>query len=116
MRQSETIEKLAEALSKAQGAFVNPSRNRTVTVKMKMGGTYNFAYATLDGIMEMIRKPLADNGLALVHSLGKDDQGPIAWTLDNGCAVANVIDDPHAATSRCWATGHWEASKKDHKP
>jgi len=77
MLKSESIAKLAEALAKAQGAFVNPPRNRNVVVKMKAGGSYSFAYATLDSIMEMVRKPLAENGLALIHSLGLYETGPV---------------------------------------
>jgi len=80
MNSSENIADLAAALAKAQGVFVNPPRNREVKVKTKAGDTYTFAYATLDGIMDMVRGPLAANGLALVHSLGQDEQGPICET------------------------------------
>lgn len=68
---SETNE-LAAALAKAQGQFTNPERNRTVKVTMKSGGSYTFAYATLDAIMDMVRKPLSDNGLAISHTLVAD--------------------------------------------
>lgn len=80
MNQSPEINELAAALAKAQGAFTNPARNREVEVTMKAGGKYKFAYATLSGIMDMIRKPMADNGLYIGHSLGEDDKGAICET------------------------------------
>jgi hypothetical protein len=77
---SEQLNEIALALSKAQGMFINPPKNRDVTVAMKTGGTYKFSYATLDSIMDSIRKPLSDNGLALVHALTSDEQGPVCET------------------------------------
>ncbi len=60
---SERIDKLVEALAKAQGLIENPSRDREVTVTMKSGGKYKFKYATLGGIIDTIRKPFTENGL-----------------------------------------------------
>ena len=73
---AEPVNELATALAKAQGAFSNPARNRTVKVTMKSGGSYTFAYATLDCIMDMVRRPLADNGLALIHKITWTDHNP----------------------------------------
>lgn len=72
MNHSETITDLAAALAKAQGALVNPGRNREVTVKSERG-SYKFKYATLDAILDAVRKPLADNGLAFTQALGAAD-------------------------------------------
>jgi len=80
MNQSIEVNELSAALAKAQGIFTNPPRNREVKVRTKAGDTYSFTYATLDAIMDMVRKPLADNGLAIVHSLGTDEQGPVCET------------------------------------
>lgn len=80
MKNSENINEVAAALAKAQAVFTNPPRNREVRVKTRTGDTYTFSYATLDEIVNMIRKPLADNGLALVHSLEQDEKGPICET------------------------------------
>ena len=66
---------LAAALAKAQSTFTNPERNRTVQVTMRTGGSYTFSYATLDTILDMVRKPLSDNGLALSHSVSERDGG-----------------------------------------
>jgi len=80
MNHSEQINDIAAALSGAQGMFTNPQKNREVDVKMTAGGKYTFTYATLDAIMDMIRPALAANGLAVIHSLDKDDQGTVCET------------------------------------
>lgn len=73
MQRSEQINELAAALAKAQGAFTNPSKNRTVRVNTKSGGSYDFAYATFDAIVEAARKPLSDNGLAFTQTVESGD-------------------------------------------
>lgn len=67
MRTSESIDQLATALAAAQGEFTNPERNRDVKVTMKAGGSYTFAYATFDAIIEMVRPPLAKHGLMITQ-------------------------------------------------
>ena len=66
--------KLYAALAKAQAQMQNPTKNREVSVKSERGA-YKFAYATLDSILDGIRKPLGDNGLSLTQALEKDEQG-----------------------------------------
>lgn len=73
MRTSESTDKLAEALAAAQGEFKNPERNREVKVQTKTGGSYTFAYATLDAIMDAIRGPLSKHGLAMLQDSGTAD-------------------------------------------
>jgi hypothetical protein len=68
-------ESLAAALASAQGLFVNPERNRTVQVTTKTGGKYTFKYATLDTVMDVIRAPLASNGLAISHAISREENG-----------------------------------------
>lgn len=68
MKTSEQIDKLAEALSKAQGAMVHPNRNRTAVVPLKTGGKYEYTYADMSGVLDAIRKPFADNGLCIVQA------------------------------------------------
>ena len=60
---------LAAALAKAQSAFAPVTRSKTVKVTTKTGGSYTFSYAPLDTVLDAVRKPLADNGLALVQLL-----------------------------------------------
>jgi hypothetical protein len=69
MNRSESIKSLAAALAKAQAEFPSIPRDKTVQVKTKSGGTYTFAYAPLDTIMEKIRPALKANGLAFMQSL-----------------------------------------------
>ena len=65
---------LYSALAKAQGQMTNPVKNREVSVKSDRGA-YKFAYATLDSILDGIRKPLADNGLAMTQALEQRENG-----------------------------------------
>ena len=62
MNKSETIKELAAALSKFQGEI-------TAVKKDASNPYYKSRYATLDAIWETIRKPLADNGLAVTQTL-----------------------------------------------
>ena len=57
---------ITAALSKAQLAFKPLTRSKTVKIKSAKGA-FEYAYAPLDKIVEMIRKPLADNALAFVQ-------------------------------------------------
>lgn len=63
------------ALAKAQAEITAPERNRTVKVTPKSGGTgYSFKYATLDAIIETVRKPLTSNHLWFTQILKQDQQ------------------------------------------
>lgn len=81
MNRSEQINELAAALAKAQGAFPSIEKNRTVTVKTKTGGSYKFAYATLDNIVDGIRKPLSENGLSYVQAIITSDREMLCETM-----------------------------------
>jgi hypothetical protein len=80
MKTSEQINELATSLAKAQGLFPEIPRNRSVKVKLKTGGEYNFRYATLDVILNAVRKPLAENGISPAFYLDADDKGDICIT------------------------------------
>ena len=68
--QSETIDQIATALAKAQAQVKNPTKNREVEVFSKRTQrTYKFKYATLDGVIDALRKPLTDNGLWFTQAL-----------------------------------------------
>jgi len=60
---SETITKLAIALSKFQAE---------VPVIPKDGQAYGYKYAPLDTVIEHIRKPLAKHGLSFMHLVGNN--------------------------------------------
>lgn len=70
------INKLSEALAKAQGEFTQVVRDKTVTVLMKSGGKYTFSYAPLESILHAVNPALSKNGLALTQAMvvadGKD--------------------------------------------
>ena len=66
---SDSINEIAPALVAAQGQLVSPRRNRSVRVKTKSGPEYTFRYTTLDAINDMIREPLAANGLCITQRL-----------------------------------------------
>lgn len=80
MRASDTIGELATALAKVQGIMRPLSKNREVSVKMKSGGTYKFSYTTFDAIIEAVRDPLSDNGLAFAQGVGYDGVGSVLTT------------------------------------
>lgn len=65
--------RLYAALARAQGAFPPIPRDRTVRVAMKTGGSYTFAYAPLDTILDKVRPALAENGLALTQIFHGDN-------------------------------------------
>jgi len=78
MNRSEQINELATALTKAQSAFGNVPKTKTARIPTKAGGEYSYNYSDLADILDMVRKPLAENGLSIT-------QMP---TSDNGvCAV-----------------------------
>ena len=78
---SDNLGELIGALSKAQAEFKPIEKNRTVDVMTRTGGTYRFRYATLDTILEAVRKPLADHGLAITQLITLRNGIPILQTL-----------------------------------
>jgi hypothetical protein len=86
---------LAAALAKASTAFPAVTRSKTVTVRMKDGGTYSFKYAPLDVILGAVQQPLADNGLVVVQLL---DDGALITSLihESGAILSGRIDLPQS--------------------
>jgi hypothetical protein len=85
---------LATALAKAQGVIENPKKDRTVKVTTRTGGIYEFSYATLDAIMSAIKKPLSDNGLALVQRVVMGDKGMVLATEllhESGQRISSIL-------------------------
>lgn len=75
------------ALAKAQGAFPEIERNRTVRVATRAGGDYSFKYATLSAIFTAVRKPLSENGISFTQLLSHDSDGGyyvLTTTLHHG--------------------------------
>ena len=88
---------IATRLIAFQTKLSNPPKNRAVTVTHKSGGKHTFAYATLDAILDQIRVPLAEAGLALVQrcacAVGPD--GKITQTLrtELRCDVQEIVSE-----------------------
>ena len=61
---SEKIDLLSAALVKAQAVTSAPKRTHEVKAK-----TFSYTYSPLDEVVAVLRKPLADNGLAFVQSV-----------------------------------------------
>lgn len=95
--------KLHAALAAAQGEFPTIGRAKTVTVRMKEGGTYSFAYATLDQILNAVRPVLSRHGLAIVQPLENPSGGsPSIRTMllhANGGVLASSFPIPVVSTN-----------------
>lgn len=72
MRTSEHIDQLITALAQARPAFTSITRNRTVKVSTAKG-SYDFAYATLDHILEAVTPALSAQGLAVVSGMDEGE-------------------------------------------
>ena len=65
---SDDVDQLVAALSRAHAQIRNPPRNKTARVTSKRTQqTYTFSYATLDCVLDAVRLPLAEHGLALTQ-------------------------------------------------
>ena len=65
MNKSETIGELSTALGKAQSEFPQIKRSQKVNFATAGGTRIKYSYAPLSEIFDAIRKPLAENGLAI---------------------------------------------------
>lgn len=61
------VSELAKALAKAQGEFPLIPKNKTTKVRTKSGAEYSYNYADLPSILDLTRKPLSVNGLAVAQ-------------------------------------------------
>jgi hypothetical protein len=76
MDASNTIGELVAALSKAQGQMKPASVDGKADT-----GKYKYTYASLASVMDAIRKPLTDNGLAVIQRTDCDDGGVFLDTI-----------------------------------
>jgi hypothetical protein len=68
MFQSENINELAAALSKAQGE-ISPA------IKDNVNPHFKSKYADLNSVWNACRQPLSKHGLAIIQTMGHDDKG-----------------------------------------
>lgn len=101
MNKSDSIEKLAEALSKAQGAMKNAA-------KESANPYFKSKYADLASVWDACRKELSDNGLAVVQVPAMKDGKVVVTTIllhssgqwiDGELELTPVKDDPQGAGS-----------------
>jgi hypothetical protein len=83
MKSSPTINDLAAALAKAQGAFSAAERGHIAKVQSKKGegSSYQYAYADLQAYLDVCREPLSANDLAIIQNVGVDGQKVTVTTL-----------------------------------
>jgi len=74
MQKSESIAELAGALAKAQGEMAAAKKDST-------NPFYHSRYADLAQIVEAIRKPLSDNGLAISQLIQPDAEAAVVETI-----------------------------------
>ena len=70
-RSSETIGAIAGALAKAQCDLDNPERTLTATITER-GGERSFRYASLASGLDLVRKALGQQDIAVVQSTAVD--------------------------------------------
>ena len=75
------MSELAKALAQAQGEFPVIERSKDVRVQTKSGGSYTFAYAPLDSILNIVRPVLSKHGLAISQLLANVNGQPALKTM-----------------------------------
>ena len=107
MNRSENIAELAAALAKAQAAIPPVKKDLSAVIETKAGGKYTYSYADLAACLDVIRKPLSDNGLALIQTVETEPGSVAVETMiahTSGQWVSHVIafaasNDPRATGS-----------------
>lgn len=80
MKTSDQINELATALGKAQEAFPDIPKDKTVKVKTKGGVEYQYKYAELSSIVSATRPCLAKNSLSFLQGIVESEKGLICRT------------------------------------
>ena len=86
LSESAAINELATALSKAQGAFSNPEKDRR-------NPHFGSCYATLGAVIEATRKALAANGLVPINVVDLTAATIPYWELRAESEVATGIEE-----------------------
>lgn len=100
MEKSEQINDLAAALCKAQATFGSVPKTKTARIPTKAGGEYSYNYSDLADILDMIRKPLAENGLSISQMPSSNDGACEVYTLlshTSGQWIGSTIRYPVSA-------------------
>lgn len=103
MEQSASIAALAAALSAAQGEFPPIKRNKEATIPTRGGGSYKYAYADLNDMIEQLRPVLAKNGLSV--NGGPADVSIQDWHTDEGIVPVLMV---RVETQLSHSSGEWQ--------
>jgi len=78
-RSSEMIGTIAAALAKAQAQLVNPEKSLVATIQSDQGsgGERSFRYAPLSSGLDIVRKTLSHNEIAIVQTTSIDETAGI---------------------------------------
>lgn len=80
MNRSEQIDELVTALAKAQGIMPAVLKDKVAEIRSEKGN-YSYNYADVATVLDAIRKPMADNGLALIQTVDTSDGVVIVETM-----------------------------------
>lgn len=64
---SPTVGAIGGALAAAQAVMQNAEKDKTAVVKMRNGGTFEYKYADLASVLDAVRRPLGEHGIAVVQ-------------------------------------------------
>lgn len=69
LQTSESVSKIFGALAKAQGQFATVERTMTakITANSEDKRSFTYRYETLADVLDIIRKPMSDNGIAVMQ-------------------------------------------------
>src|SRR6202022_351113 len=97
-RSSESVAALASALAKAQAQLVNPEKSLTATIRTGRPGETErtFRYAPLSSGLEIVRKTLSEQEIAVIQ----------ATALDPASRILN-LPTPPAHSSGQWVASQW---------
>ena len=103
MNKSESIGELAAALAKAQGEFKHAKKDvANLFFKSK--------YADLSSVIDAAKKPLSDNGLAVIQTMAIKESGVVLITtlahssgqwIEGSYPISPIKNDPQAYGSAC---------------
>lgn len=75
MKHSESIKEIAVALVKAQAAIQAVLKDKTGKIETKTGRTYEYNYSDLGSVIECVKGPLNDAGIAFLQCPAADEKG-----------------------------------------
>jgi len=65
---------LFTALAKAKAAFKPISKNKTVRIERKNGGSYSYEYATMEAILDATEPALSENGIVILQPFEQEGE------------------------------------------